>query len=155
YVLPAVCAKQSLLIVLIGHGSREYAQRLISDHPVLAHYVTATGPLPAHELSLHLQACDIMLQPYPDGVSTRRSSAMAALSHSKPMVTTVGELSEELWHSTSVAGIAPADKPEALVDATLRLLSDSVARERMGRAAFELYYSKFDLRHTVAVLQCL
>ena len=34
------------------------------------------------QLSVHIRACDVMLQQYPDGVSTRRTSAMAALSTS-------------------------------------------------------------------------
>ena len=40
------------------------------------------------EVSVHLSACDLMIQPYPDGISARRTSAMAALAHERPVVTT-------------------------------------------------------------------
>jgi hypothetical protein len=31
----------------------------------------ATGKLGCYDLSLHLSACDLMIQPYPDGITTR------------------------------------------------------------------------------------
>ena len=45
-------------------------------------------------------ACDLLVQPYPDGISSRRTSAMAGLALGVPVVTTTGHLTEPLWAET-------------------------------------------------------
>ena len=39
-------------------------------------------------LAQHVRACDVLAQPYPDGISSRRTSAMAGLALGVPVVTT-------------------------------------------------------------------
>ena len=50
--------------------------------------VVAPGSLPAAAVTEYLRACDLVIQPYPDGVSSRRGTAMAALANGVPVVTT-------------------------------------------------------------------
>ena len=57
----------------------------------------AAGYLSPAELSAHIAACDLFVQPYPDGITSRRTSAMACLSRARPVVTTTGHLTEPLW----------------------------------------------------------
>ncbi|MGH7934336.1 MAG: hypothetical protein ACREQN_14410, partial [Candidatus Binataceae bacterium] len=63
---------ERLGVVLAGGGSIEFRDRLMRDNPELASRLFATGQLDPAPLSLVLSACDLMVQPYPDGVSTRR-----------------------------------------------------------------------------------
>ena len=43
---------------------------------------------PSTGVSLAIASCDLMVQPYPDGVTSRRGSMMAVLAHARPIVTT-------------------------------------------------------------------
>jgi len=94
-----------------------------------------------------------MLQPYADGVTTRRTSLMAALAHRSAVVTTDGALTEPLWrHSGAVALVDSGDV--AAMRATLTHLMDDPARRAvMGAAAGALYAERFDVAHTIAALR--
>lgn len=48
------------------------------------------GVLPAAEASRVFQACDLQAAPFVDGISARRTSALAGLEHGLPLVTTSG-----------------------------------------------------------------
>ena len=58
---------------------------------------TRPGRLTGAEAAAALRACDLLVQPYPDGVTTRRTSVMAALTTSVPVLTTDGPLTEPVW----------------------------------------------------------
>jgi len=118
----------------------------------MADRVHATGPLDAADLSLHLSACDVMLQPYIDGVSSRRTGTIVALAHGIPVVTTSGRLTEP-WAASEAVALAPAADVSALVAATKRLLPDAKARSRMSAAARMLYEKRFDLKHIITTLR--
>jgi glycosyltransferase involved in cell wall biosynthesis len=141
------------VILLMGAGSEEYRDHLLRIHPSLAGVIQATGPLAAGELSSHLAACDLFMQPYPDGVSSRRGSFMAGLSHGKPIVTTSGHLTEPFWSETGALALAPAGETRTFVDLLRRLEADAVERARMGHAARALYQQRFDISHVVATLR--
>ncbi len=152
-ILLKILERPGLVILLMGHGSEEYREDLVRREPRLANSVWATGKLPADQLSCHLSACDIMVQPYPDGVSSRRGSFMAGLSHGKPMVTTQGELSEPLWNHTDAAIVVPVGDTEASVSGVLRLCDDAAERQRVAGAALQLYRDRFDISHSIAALR--
>jgi glycosyltransferase involved in cell wall biosynthesis len=97
----------------------------------------------------------VLLQPYIDGASSRRGTLMAGLSHGRPVVSTVGDLSEALWaeqdgHALSVV---PANATVAIAEAVLGLLDDRPRRQAMGRTAAALYESRFSIDRVVAVLR--
>jgi glycosyltransferase involved in cell wall biosynthesis len=140
-------------MLLLGKGSIEARAEMIASHPGLAERVFATGRLPAAEISLHVSACDLMLQPYPDGVSSRRTSAMVALLHRVPLVTTRGSLTEPVWESRGAAVMVPESDVEALAAAAAALLADPAARVEVARRAAAMYDEQFDLRHTIAALR--
>jgi hypothetical protein len=109
--------------------------------------------LSEHDLSPHIAACDLMLQPYPDGISSRRTSAMVALSHGRPMVTNSGWLTEPMWAEADAAVLAPADNPHALAAGAAAMLFDVSRRETLGRRAAALYDARFHVRHSIAALR--
>src|SRR5262245_41169487 len=63
--------------ICMGSGSDRFVLSLIQDVPSLAGRVHATGRTSAPETAVAIAACDLLLQPYNDGVTTRRTSVMA------------------------------------------------------------------------------
>jgi len=154
-VLPPLAADESgPAIVLLGRGSEEMRLRLIGRWPSLADRVHATGSLEARDLSRHLATCDVLLQPYLDGVSSRHTSIMAGLAHGLPIVTTTGRLTEPLWCETGSVALVDEKDHAGLVARVQQLLVDADERRRLGEAARALYDERFHVRNTIAAL-CL
>jgi len=153
-ILPAILADvPHASAFLIGRNSEGYRERLIARNPQLAPRIAATGMLAAHDASAHVSACDLMLQPYPDGISTRRTTAMVALAHGRALATTSGHLTESLWAESGAVAISPVNEPLESAGLAGRLLLDPTRRKQLGAAGRALYRSKFDISHTVAALR--
>jgi glycosyltransferase involved in cell wall biosynthesis len=144
-------ARQTVL--LMGIRSEEFRESVIHQNPRLAGLVKATGALEPEDLSCHISACDLLMQPYPDGVSSRRTSAMIGLCHGKATVTTTGNLSEPFWAKTGALALAPAAEVDAFVQALQRLRGDAGERARMAQAARALYRERFDISHVIQALR--
>ena len=129
--------RQDLAFICIGRGSEEVAAR------VEAARVTATGAIDLTSLSHHLSACDVLLQPYVDGVSGRRTTTISALEHGIPVATTFGALSEPFWKDTRAVAVVPAEAPHLLAGATEQLLADPRHAEAQS-AAVALYLARFE-----------
>jgi glycosyltransferase involved in cell wall biosynthesis len=140
-------------VLLLGKGSQEARREIVAKEPRVAGSVIATGALPADELSQHVSACDVMLQPYPVGVSSRRTSAMVALVHRVPMVTTRGALTEPVWERWQAAEMLPPADAEGLAEAAALLLTDPIRRAELAGRAAAMYDEQFDVRHTIAALR--
>jgi glycosyltransferase involved in cell wall biosynthesis len=138
--------------LLIGSGSDGFRAAFAAEHGMLADRVSATGTLDPNALPAHIAACDVLLQPYPDGVTSRRTTAMAGLLAGVPVVTTTGALTEQFWKEQSPVRLAPVTNARALADHVLQLLADPAERRRQGEAGREFYDRWFDVRHTVASL---
>ena len=152
-ILPACLrAAPDVSVLLMGGGSQRFRDDFVRQFSDWQGRVHAAGYLDQSALSNHLAACDVLVQPYPDGVSSRRTTVMAALAHGRPTVTTSGALTEPLWKSSGGIALAPAGDTEGFVRSLMRLLEDPAERTRMGKAARELYRSQFDIRHIVDLL---
>jgi len=141
------------VVLLLGRGGEALRRRIGASAPELSSRIHATGVLATRVASITLQACDVMLQPYPDGISSRRTSAMAALAHGIPMVSTAGRLTEPMWAEANAVRIVPAGDVTGLVEAVVSLLDDATARQRLGIAASAFYDANFALGHTVSALR--
>src|SRR6185369_8598112 len=78
-------------------------------------------------------------QPYDDGISARRSTAMAGMALGKAIVSNRGVATSEPW-----------------TDGRVALLTDSADPERrhlLGRAARHEYQHRFTLEHSIAALR--
>lgn len=138
-----------LRFACLGRNSTEFVATLCSRVPALRGRVVASGNVDAMGISARLKACDIALQPFPDGVTTRRGSLMACLVNGCPTVTTVGSLTEALWLEENGVEVVPAGDAAGLADCVGELLVDDSRRLALGRAGAQLYDLRFAVRHVV------
>lgn len=136
-------------VLLAGRGAEPFVQRL--DHGARAR-INVLGEQDGLSIAAALRACDVLVQPFPDGVTTRRTSIMAALSSARPVVTTRGALTEAVWDGEGVA-IAPAGQPVRFVDEVARLAGDASRRQALGSAGRRLYDEHFALAGTIGRLR--
>lgn len=148
----ALQACVSATLLLMGRGSSMARDVLARANPGLDDRIKATGLLDGVSLSHHLRSCDVMMQPYPDGVSTRRTSVMAALAHGLPTVTTTGALTEDQWAENGATLMAKAGDTQAFVSHVTSLLDDSSLRSRLGATALRVYRDTFAAEHAVATM---
>jgi glycosyltransferase involved in cell wall biosynthesis len=139
-------------MLLLGRGAEAYRNALLVGNPAWSNRLVAVGDLSATDLSLHLQACDVLLQPYRDGASTRRTSLMAGLAHGVPTVTTIGAATEPIWMADRITPAVPLGNCRLLVDAVTALLDDSEERRRIGQYAQRYYEDHFSVQNVVARL---
>jgi len=152
-LMPALLGKHDQLsLLLLGANSGELRRRLLNTNHYLAGHIHATGSLASQDLSWALAACDLMVQPYPDGVSTRRGSTTALLAHGRAIVTTNGIATEPLWSDSGAIAMAPVDNPDRLRDVIGQMISSYKLRHDYACGVFELYDRSFALRHTIAAL---
>ena len=137
----------------IGRGSVEFVSRLHRADAGAAARSWASGAVDANAVSAALRACDVLAQPYPDGITTRRTSAMAGLQHGVPTVTTTGALTEPIWADSRAVALTPVDDPAAFADAVARLVADKTVAQALGRRGAETYERNFSLERTLAVLR--
>lgn len=153
--LPRILAQRDgRVVLLLGRGSERFATSFVAAHPELAGRVVASGGLSPSSTSAHLQACDIMIQPYPDGLTSRRGSLMAALAHGRPIVSNEGRYSETIWVDERCVALAPGPDPEILAGLVVSLLDQPELRAEIGEAALATYRRYFAIERTVeAVLR--
>ena len=136
-----------------GSGSDLFVRDMIARYPNLRGRLVASGRASANDISVQLQACDVLIQPYPDGVTTRRTSVMAGLANGCAIATTLGKLTENVWQATGCVAMAPARDTAALAHVARELLADGAAREQLRRQSLAAYDTYFALRHTIHALR--
>jgi glycosyltransferase involved in cell wall biosynthesis len=152
-ILPRLLENPEIAFLLIGRGSDLMRTAFLESYSTFGSRLHATGSLENADVSRHISACDLMMQPYPDGVSSRRTSVMAALSHGRPTVTTTGPLTEPLWKESGAVALAPGIDVDGIVECTQRLLLNHTERARLSAAAEWFYLKHFDAVVTVGMLR--
>lgn len=145
-------ARADAQVMFVGRNGEIAASEMRRHDPDIASRVHATGTIALQEISHVLQACDLVVQPYPDGVSSRRGSVMAALAHGVPVVTNEGVHSEPVWGKRSAVCLVSEADAELMASAALQLLSSPERRARLGRAGRELYLEEFDISRLAAAV---
>lgn len=140
-------------LLLIGLGSEGARARLVSGRPAYDSCVRATGTVGSRDLSAAITCCDVMFQPFADGICSRHSSVAALLAHGRPIVTNAGRFTEDFWRAAGIVALAGGSDPDALAVAAMRLVEDRPARLRLSDAARAAYDERFHVRHTVESLQ--
>jgi glycosyltransferase involved in cell wall biosynthesis len=149
-LLPAI---PDARVFLIGRNSENFRERYVEAFPQHAGRIVASGELAANVVANHLGACDVVLQPYPDGATTRRTSLMASLACGVPTVTTLGMWSEPVWREADEAvALAPAGDAPAIVRWCRKLAHDASHRRTLGNAGRAFYERHFGMERTVKAL---
>jgi glycosyltransferase involved in cell wall biosynthesis len=141
------------VLLLLGNGSESYRDRLRLQHPRWAGRIHAAGYVPGSLLAEHIAACDLFLQPYPDGITARRTTAMACLSQGRPVVTTHGASTESLWTTSDAVALVAVRDPVESVATVTALIEDPESRRTLGTRGRELYVQTFDVSHVVDTLK--
>jgi len=152
--LPAMLGRRGdLSAVFVGAGSDLFARQLMEAHPALQGRIHGTGRLDAKDVAVFIAACDLLLQPYPDGVTTRRTSTMAGLINRRPVLTTTGHLTEPVWTETAAVALAGAGDSEWFIASALSLLAAEGERAALAERGERTYRQRFALSHTVRSLR--
>lgn len=142
-----------LRLALLGPGGERLRDLLAARDARWASRIVVTGALDADVLSACLARADLLVQPYTDGVTARRTSIMAPIEHGRPVVTTSGFLTEPVWRESGGVALAPADDADAVAAEARRLLADAERRRRLGEAGRALYERCFALERAVAAVR--
>lgn len=140
----------SARFLLAGRGSVAFAATLEPDLRSRADVVDAAD---GAAIARALGSCDVLVQPYPDGVTTRRTSIMAALTSGVPVVTTRGALTEQVWTESEAVALVPAGSPGTLAAKTIELAADPASGRELAARARRLYDERFALPVTLAKIR--
>jgi glycosyltransferase involved in cell wall biosynthesis len=152
-LLPRVlAAAPGARFACIGRGSDAFVSAYVSAFPAAASRLAASGEVAPGEIAAALTACDVALQPYPDGVTTRRTSVMATLANGVPTVTTDGALTESVWKEGAAVRLVRAGDDDGLAQGCAALLADAPGRAALGEAGRRFYDARFALRHAVRAM---
>ncbi len=103
--------------------------------------ITALGFLSEQEVSAWITRSNLILAPFLDGISTRRTSAMAALEHEKPLLTTRSWSTNTEIPWEDFCYITPIEPSRKFNEMAISILEHPKEAEQMGHKA-KLYYDK-------------
>ncbi|MGE0450083.1 MAG: glycosyltransferase family 4 protein [Vicinamibacterales bacterium] len=129
-------------IRLMGRGSAEFRDAFVRREPDHADRVEATGAIEALDVPAALGQCDLLLLPYPDGITARRTSTLKALAVGTPVVTNAGALTEPFWRDHAVLLVSEPDGQRVGL-AAVDLLADAPRRRALGAAGQRLFARLF------------
>jgi glycosyltransferase involved in cell wall biosynthesis len=141
-------ANQQRVALLVGRDGEAFVRGLDG---ALQGRVLATGAVDAPRIADYLLACDVLMQPYADGVSTRRTSAMAGLALGLPIATNETRFTEPIWRDSGAVEMALGG--EDVGAAAERLLGDPHHAAAVGLRGRRLYEQRFSLERVVALLR--
>lgn len=104
----------------------------------------STGYLDEPELARHIAASDLFFAPYADGVSTRRTTVMAALQHEVAVIGTSGHLTDDVLRDSPALSLAPVQDLECFEALAGALAADDSRRRDHARIGREVYERDFD-----------
>lgn len=130
-------------IALLGRGA---------DRVPMHERTVVIGETDSGRLSRAIASCWVMCHHYIDGVTSRRGTAMASLTHGKAIATVEGRLTEPLWRESRAVSLSPVGDAAALASNIRELLRSHDDRKALGEAGLKLYNDRFSVHHTIAQL---
>ncbi len=107
--------------------------------------VHCLGRLSAKEAADAIVASDLMINPFLDGISTRRGSAMAALQHGVPVLTTKGHNTEKVWMKEAMRSVCMVDvqaMDHRWEDAAIRFAQRVRDSDGDSRSSIQTFYQR-------------
>jgi hypothetical protein len=127
----------NLVWLMLGRGSAEFVRNLPSNTNAIA-----KPDLEPQAVADNLAALDLVTLPFPDGISARRTSAMAALAVGTPIVTTEGPSTESVWRLTRAVALS-GQHAETVATSAISLARDAAARRELSVRGLSLYRERF------------
>ncbi len=146
---------RTLHMLFMGRGAKLFQAELSERDPQWKGRIQALDDAGAEEVAAGIAACDVMLQPYGDGVNCRRGTLSASLALGAAVVSNAGLLSEEFWTREDLLFLAPEPSVEALVEACRTALSSPERRREKGRRAGQFYQRWMSLDSAVKTYETL
>jgi glycosyltransferase involved in cell wall biosynthesis len=126
------------LLLLLGHADEEFLNgRLLPmlDQEGVRDAVYLAGRCTEDTLSRYLAVTDLCALPYPDGLSPRRTSFMAALQAEQAIVTTTPLFPFAEIRDNENVLLVPVGVPGALAEGIVRVAVDAALCGRLRRGA--------------------
>jgi glycosyltransferase involved in cell wall biosynthesis len=139
--------------LLVGRNSERFAVTLRQADQALHGQIEATGSLEPDKVAVHLAACDCLMQPFIDGVSSRRTSLMAGLALGLPIVTNAGRLTDPVWKNCKAVVLAPSPSADELRDAIESALAQPKRLSGLRRLAADFYQRNFAVSRAIQTLR--
>ncbi|MBI2711873.1 MAG: glycosyltransferase family 4 protein [Bdellovibrio sp.] len=132
-----IFGKAKVRLVCVGVTPDQFQE---SDSPFL-NEIIFKGFLSEKEVSAWFLASDLVLAPFMDGISTRRSTTMAAFAHGRPVLTTVGygSLGKVPWSSFCVT--THTERKEEFIEKVIEAIR---TRPPLGEKGEAYYFQTFD-----------
>ncbi len=141
WVLAAQKHAQSLgrpvALILIGKAG-EIAREQNSP------WIQSTGYVEALAVSQILFSIDLLLLPFIDGVSERRTSFMAGLAHGTPVATTIGPNTGPTLREANICSLTVSNDPADFLQRATELLSEPKMLRAMGERGRAFYKDHYD-----------
>jgi glycosyltransferase involved in cell wall biosynthesis len=102
------------------------------------------GFVSSREASIALQATDVLALPFIDGVSERRTTFMAGLSHGCAVVTTIGENTGPELRKAGFLRTTHSRHAAKFALAVRELMEDEAERNRLSHEARKAYAAAYD-----------
>lgn len=150
-VLPGLLENPKVGVLLIGPGSA-FVDDFCRRFPMCEGRLRATGRVNALQAGSYFQACEALVQLYPDGACAARGTFLAAIASGVPVVTTPGPLTDRVFKETGAVAFAEND-PEAIRRMVESLLADQASARKLGALGRQVYEQHFDLPNTIATLR--
>ncbi len=141
--LEEVLKKMKAKLVFVGIPDKKVQEELLrTQFPHLKPSVSSVGYVTEEEASAWLLRADLVLAPYLDGVSTRRTSFMASLEHEKSVLTTQGYLTNPSipWEDFS---FITATNPRLYAQKALEILENPKFSNKMSEKGAQYYQGNF------------
>lgn len=139
----------SYKFLLLGKNGDLFLKEVESKRPELKGKILAPGIQSLEEISIGISACDVMIQPYGGGISTRNGSLMAVLSHGIPCVANRGHVTDPEWDEWGIVDLVDEDDFSAMVKKVKGLLNDPILRAKRREKILAHYDRYFSLRRSV------
>ena len=148
-IVPLLEGVRTVGVLLVGRGSARFANELVLKYPELETRVKAAGEVARGDVPSYLSACDLLVQPYVDGISSRRTTAMAGLALGIAVLSNRGALTDPIW--VERASIALASKPDGdeLAACAASLLNNQAGLKEIAIAGRVLYEREFSIERTI------
>lgn len=133
----------NLVFLAMGRNSDDFIRTLEGTNPDLTGRLRSSGAVSEPDASRYIQVCDVMFQPYPDGVTTRRTSMINLLAHGKAVATTRGQLTESIWDDCAGLSIQSRETLETISKHINRMIEDEPLSKEMRQQASNFYQDHF------------